>query len=56
VRMPRSSSYNYAALLRQGGDKSQAKVLETQSTQILKDSTRRNGLGAVIDVSSIRRK
>jgi len=47
---------NYAAFLRQGGDKSRAKVLEAQSTQILKDSSRRNGLGAVIDVSSLRRK
>jgi len=47
---------NYAAFLRQGGDKSGAKVLEAQSTQILKDSSRRNGLGAVIDVSSLRPK
>jgi tetratricopeptide (TPR) repeat protein len=47
---------NYAAFLRQGGDKSRAKVLEAQSTQILKDSRLRNGLGSVIDVSSLRRK
>jgi tetratricopeptide (TPR) repeat protein len=47
---------NYAAFLRQGGDKSRAKMLEAQSTQILKDSSRRNGLGAVIDISSLRRK
>jgi tetratricopeptide (TPR) repeat protein len=47
---------NYAAFLRQGGDKSRAKELEAQSTQILKDNSRRNGLGAVIDVSSLRRQ
>lgn len=47
---------NYAALLREGGDKSRAKVLEAQSSQILKDSSRRNGLGAVVDINSLRRK
>ena len=47
---------NYAAFLRQEGDKSRAKVLEAQSTQILKDNSRRNGLGAVIDVNSLRRQ
>jgi tetratricopeptide (TPR) repeat protein len=47
---------NYAAFLRQGGEKSQAKVLEARSHQILKDSSRRNGIGAVIDVHSLRGK
>jgi tetratricopeptide (TPR) repeat protein len=47
---------NYAALLREGGDKSRAKILETQSTQILKDSRRRNGLGVVVDINSLRPK
>jgi tetratricopeptide (TPR) repeat protein len=47
---------SYAAFLRQQGDKSRAKVLEAQSTQILKDNDRRNGLGAVIDVNSLRNK
>jgi tetratricopeptide (TPR) repeat protein len=47
---------NYAGFLRQEGDKSRAKVLEAQSTQILKDNSRRNGLGAVIDVNSLRQK
>jgi Tetratricopeptide repeat len=47
---------NYATYLRQIGDKSQAKVLETQSSQILKDSNRRNGVGEVIDINSLRRK
>ena len=47
---------NYAAFLRQGGDKSGAKVLEAQSTQILKDSGRINGVGVVIDVNSLRSK
>ncbi len=46
---------NYAAFVRQGGDKARAKALEAQSAQILRDSSRRNGLGAVIDVSSLRR-
>jgi tetratricopeptide (TPR) repeat protein len=45
---------SYASFLRQGGDKSQAKVLEAQSSQILKDNGRRNGLGAVVDVNSLR--
>ncbi len=47
---------NYAAFLRQGGDKSEAKALEAQSMRILKDSSRSNGLGVVIDVSSLRSK
>jgi tetratricopeptide (TPR) repeat protein len=47
---------NYAAFLRQSGDKAGAKVLETQSSQILKDSNRRNGVGEVIDINSLRRK
>lgn len=46
---------NYAAYLRQGGDKSRAKMLEAQSIRIMKDNSQRNGLGAVIDVSSLRR-
>jgi tetratricopeptide (TPR) repeat protein len=45
---------NYAAFLRQGGDKSGAKALQARSTQIMKESSQRNGLGAVIDVSSLR--
>jgi len=47
---------NYAAFLRMDGDKSQAKVLEAKSSQILKDSNRRNGIGAVIDVNSLKSK
>jgi Tfp pilus assembly protein PilF len=47
---------NYAAFLRQGGEKAQAKVLEARSDQILKDSSRRNGIGAVIDINSLRSK
>jgi len=47
---------NYAAFLRQGGEKAEAKVLEARSNQILKDSSRRNGIGAVIDINSLRSK
>jgi hypothetical protein len=47
---------NYATFLRQGGDKSGAKALETQSSRILRDVRQRNGLGAVIDVNSLRSK
>jgi Tfp pilus assembly protein PilF len=47
---------SYAAFLRQGGEKSRAKAMEARSSQILKDSVRRNGLGGVIDISSLRRK
>jgi hypothetical protein len=39
-----------------GGDKSQAKALDARSTQILKERGRRNGVGAVIDVNSLRGK
>jgi hypothetical protein len=45
---------NYAAFLRQTGDKSAAKALEARSNQIMKDSSQRNGLGVVIDVNSLR--
>jgi tetratricopeptide (TPR) repeat protein len=47
---------NYAALLREGGEKSQAKALKARSEQILKDSSRRNGIGASIDIHSLRSK
>jgi tetratricopeptide (TPR) repeat protein len=46
----------YAALLRQTGEKARAKVMETQSSQILRENRARNGLGSVIDVSALRRK
>jgi tetratricopeptide (TPR) repeat protein len=46
----------YASYLRQTGDKSRARALEAQSSQILKDTGRRNGLGAMIDVSALQRK
>ncbi len=47
---------NYADFLRQTGDKARAKALETQSSQILKESNRRNGVGEVIDINSLRSK
>jgi len=47
---------NYAALLRENGEKSEAKALQARSDQILKDSSRRNGIGAVIDIHSLRSK
>ncbi len=47
---------NYAEFLRLGGDKSQAKALAARSNEILKDSSRRNGIGAVIDIHSLRQK
>jgi hypothetical protein len=43
-------------LLREGGEKSQAKALKARSEQILKDSSRRNGIGASIDIHSLRSK
>ena len=45
---------NYAASMRLAGDKSQAKPLEAQARQILRDSDHRNGLGAVVDISELR--
>jgi tetratricopeptide (TPR) repeat protein len=47
---------NYATYLRQGGEKSRARALEAKSTQILQDAGRRNGIGAVVDVSALRGK
>jgi tetratricopeptide (TPR) repeat protein len=47
---------NYATYLRQGGEKSRARVLQARSNQILKDSSRRSGVGAVIDISAFQRK
>lgn len=47
---------NYAACLRLAGDKAQAKPLEAQARQILRDSDRRNGIGAVVDISELRRQ
>jgi tetratricopeptide (TPR) repeat protein len=47
---------NYAELLRLEGKKSQAKALTARSNEILKDSSRRNGIGAVIDIRSLREK
>lgn len=44
---------NYAAHVREGGDKSRAKALQAQAVRILKDSGRRNGIGAVIDVNAL---
>ncbi len=47
---------NYAEFLRLCGEKSQAKALAARSSEILKDSSRRNGIGAVIDIHSLRGK
>ena len=47
---------NYAFYLRETGEKSRAKELEARSSQILRDSGRRNGLGSVIDVSALQHK
>jgi tetratricopeptide (TPR) repeat protein len=47
---------NYAAFLRKGGEKSRAKALEAKSREILIDNSRRNGIGAVVDVSALRHR
>ena len=47
---------SYAGYLRQIGQKSRARELEARSNQILKENGRRNGLGAVIDVTALQRK
>jgi hypothetical protein len=44
----------YAIYLRQTGDKARAKAMEAQSSQILKESGRRNGVGLLIDVTALR--
>jgi len=45
---------NYAAYLREGGDKSGAKAVQARSVQILKNSGRSNGIGAVVDISALK--
>jgi len=45
---------NYAAYLRETGDKAAAKALATRSDQILRDHRRRNGIGGVVDITSLR--
>jgi len=47
---------NYAALLREAGDKANARVLEARSAKVLKQSALRNGVGMVVDISSLPRK
>jgi tetratricopeptide (TPR) repeat protein len=46
----------YARYLRETGDKQRAKTLEAQSSQIMRENGRRNGLGSVIDVTALRGK
>jgi tetratricopeptide (TPR) repeat protein len=47
---------DYATHLRGTGEKSRAKEVQAHATQILRDSGRRNGIGAVIDVNALRGK
>jgi tetratricopeptide (TPR) repeat protein len=47
---------SYADYLRRQGDKSEAKVMMARSVQILKDSDRRNGIGAVVDIKALQGK
>jgi tetratricopeptide (TPR) repeat protein len=47
---------SYAAHVREAGDKKTAKVLAAKSSKILRETGRRNGLGAVIDVNALRSK
>jgi hypothetical protein len=46
---------NYAHHLRLIGDKSRSKAMAAKSDEILRDSRRRNGLGLVVDVSTLQR-
>jgi tetratricopeptide (TPR) repeat protein len=45
----------YAGYLRVAGEKSQAKALAAQSSQILKENGRRNGIGALVDVTALKK-
>ena len=47
---------SYAAYLRQIGEKSRAREMEARSVQILKENGRRNGIGAVVDITALRQK
>ena len=47
---------NYGRYLRETGDKAKGKKLESQAIQIMRDSRRRNGIGGVVDVWSLRQK
>jgi len=45
---------NYAAYLREIGNKAQSKTLAARSAEILRDHRRRNGVGGVVDVNALR--
>jgi tetratricopeptide (TPR) repeat protein len=47
---------NYSVFLRHIGDTKGTKAIEVQSQQLLRNSTRRNGVGKTIDVSEFKRK
>jgi Tetratricopeptide repeat len=47
---------NYAALLRESGDKAGARKMEARSTQVLKQSGLGGSMGMVIDISELTRK
>jgi hypothetical protein len=47
---------NYAALLRESGDKATARTLQARSDQLLKQTALRGGLGMVIDISAFPKK
>jgi len=47
---------NYASYLRETGQKSRARTLAARSSEILRDNNRRNGAGALVDVTELRRR
>jgi tetratricopeptide (TPR) repeat protein len=47
---------NYAAYLRETGNKSQSKALAARSAEILRDHHRRNGVGGVVDITTLRQR
>jgi tetratricopeptide (TPR) repeat protein len=48
--------FNYSAFLRANGRKAEARTLEVQSKDVLRDSAYRNGLGMTVDASTLRAK
>lgn len=47
---------DYATYLRGTGEKSRAKEVQAHAIQIMRDSGRRNGIGAVVDVNALQGK
>jgi Tfp pilus assembly protein PilF len=48
--------HSYATFLHKGGHKSEAKVIEARSKQVLTVASRRSGVGETIDIAAFAQK